>query len=93
MGQGDVVLCPSPAFGLYRNLAKINGAKYIEIDTENDKYKLTPEKLKEYLNKYQTSVKMLIFNYPNNPTGVSYSEIEIKKTCRGLERILGSCFE
>ena len=62
LGQGDVVLCPSPAFGLYRNLAKINGAKYIEIDTENDKYKLTPEKLKEYLNKYQTSVKMLIFN-------------------------------
>ncbi|MFT8425876.1 MAG: aminotransferase class I/II-fold pyridoxal phosphate-dependent enzyme [Liquorilactobacillus sp.] len=84
LGQGDVVLCPSPAFGLYRNLAKINGAKYIEIDTENDKYKLTPEKLKEYLNKYQTSVKMLIFNYPNNPTGVSYSEIEIKKLAEVL---------
>ncbi len=88
LGQGDVVLCPSPAFGLYRNLAKINGAKYIEIDTENDKYKLTPEKLKEYLNKYQTSVKMLIFNYPNNPTGVSYSEIEIKKLAEVLREYL-----
>lgn len=86
LGQGDVVLCPSPAFGLYRNLAKINGAKYIEIDTENDNYKLTPEKLKRYLNKYQASVKILVLNYPNNPTGVSYSEIEIKELADVLKK-------
>ncbi|MFT8669774.1 MAG: aminotransferase class I/II-fold pyridoxal phosphate-dependent enzyme [Liquorilactobacillus hordei] len=86
LGQGDVVLCPSPAFGLYRNLAKINGAKYIEIDTENDNYKLTPEKLKSYLNKYQASVKILVLNYPNNPTGVSYSEIEIKELADVLKK-------
>ncbi|MFT8825431.1 MAG: aminotransferase class I/II-fold pyridoxal phosphate-dependent enzyme [Liquorilactobacillus mali] len=85
LGEGDVVLCPSPAFGLYRNLAKINGAKYIEVDTEDDKYKLTPEKLKTYLDEYQAAVKMLVLNYPNNPTGVSYSENEIKKLADVLE--------
>ncbi|EJE97493.1 aspartate transaminase, partial [Liquorilactobacillus mali KCTC 3596 = DSM 20444] len=95
LGEGDMVLCPSPAFGLYRNLAKINGARYIEIDTEDDKYELTPEKLKTYLDEYHTSVKMLVLNYPNNPTGVSYSENEIKKLAEVLEEypIVGECQE
>lgn len=75
----DVVLCPAPAFGLYKNLAEINGAKYIEIDTEENNYKLTPEKLTKYLKKYCDKVKMVILNYPNNPTGITYSENEIKR--------------
>ncbi|WP_235720593.1 pyridoxal phosphate-dependent aminotransferase [Liquorilactobacillus vini] len=83
---GDVVLCPSPAFGLYKNLTQINEATFVEINTEKENYKLTAKVLEQYLNKYKARVKMFILNYPNNPTGVTYSEGELKQLANVLTK-------
>lgn len=76
LNPGDQVLVPIPIFPPYIPIAQLNGAEPIFIDTRVDGFKLTPKRLQAALNDHQ-KVKALILNYPNNPTGVTYSEQEL----------------
>lgn len=77
LNPGDVVIVPTPIFPLYIGDAQSVGAKVVQIDTSSDGFKLTPAKLKAALDKYGERVRMLVMNYPNNPTGVMYSQAEL----------------
>lgn len=77
LNPGDVVLVPTPIFPLYMGDANMMGAQVVELNTANDGFKLTPAKLKAALAKYGDRVKMLVMNYPTNPTGVMYSQEEL----------------
>lgn len=77
LNPGDVVIVPTPIFPLYIGDAQSVGAKVVQIDTSNDGFKLTPEKLQAALDQYGEHVRMLVMNYPNNPTGVMYSQAEL----------------
>lgn len=50
----------------------------IEASIENN-FKITKEQLETNLQKYQDKNKMIIFNNPNNPTGILYTPEEVKE--------------
>ncbi|MFD1431548.1 aminotransferase class I/II-fold pyridoxal phosphate-dependent enzyme [Lacticaseibacillus yichunensis] len=66
---GDKVIVPIPAWGLYMNVIELLGATPVFIDTEPDGYELNPEKLRAVLDENGDSVRALVLNFPNNPTG------------------------
>ncbi len=71
----DEILIPSPYWVSYPEMVKLcpAGVSYIRLSEENN-FKLTPELLQKSIN---SKTKALIFNYPNNPTGVTYSKKEL----------------
>lgn len=77
INPGDVVLVPTPIFPIYISDATSLGAEVVQIDTSADDFKLKPDKLKQALDQYGDRVKVLVMNYPTNPTGVMYSQEEL----------------
>lgn len=77
INPGDVVLVPTPIFPIYISDATSLGAEVVQIDTSADDFKLKPGKLKQALDQYGDRVKVLVMNYPTNPTGVMYSQEEL----------------
>lgn len=77
LDPGDEVIIPTPAFSPYFNCVEFFGAHAVEIDTSKDGFVLTPAALDETL-KNHPKAKAIILNTPNNPSGVSYNEEEIK---------------
>ncbi|WP_295731587.1 aminotransferase class I/II-fold pyridoxal phosphate-dependent enzyme [uncultured Limosilactobacillus sp.] len=78
LNPGDKVLVPTPVFSLYFPIITLTGAECIQIDTSHDGFVLTPERLQQAIDKYG-DVKIIILNYPCNPTGRSYSEDLLRK--------------
>ncbi len=75
--EGDEVLIPVPAWVSYPEIVKLSGAKPIFIDAGADNnYKITPESLKAAIT---AKTKLLILCSPSNPTGVMYTEAEIRE--------------
>ena len=70
----DLVLIPSPSYVSYGPLTELAGGTPVFINTKENKFKLTAAMLKKYI---QHKPKAIIFNYPNNPTGVSYTRKEL----------------
>jgi aspartate aminotransferase len=81
---GEIIL-PTPCWVSYAPQAKIIGRniKYIHTDFK-DGWKITPKKLETFLRKDQDQYKprILVLNYPANPTGLTYSEPELKALAR-----------
>lgn len=73
LNPGDKVLVPTPVFSLYFPIITLTGAECIQVDTSDDGFVLTPEKLQSEIDKHG-DVKMIILNYPCNPTGRAYPE-------------------
>ncbi len=67
------LLLPSPSWVSYEPQARIVGRKVAWIDTyeEND-WLLMPEDLENYCKKDPNAPRVIILNYPNNPTGKTY---------------------
>lgn len=64
---GDEVLIPEPCYVSYDPIARLTGAKVVSIPTRfEDDFRLTAEALKAAIT---PKSKLLIFPYPNNPTG------------------------
>ena len=74
---GDKVLTPAPLYPGYEPLIQLAGAEMIEIDTTKNGFVLTPEMLESALIA-NPETKVIILNYPSNPTGVTYNREEIK---------------
>ncbi|TMT00024.1 aminotransferase class I/II-fold pyridoxal phosphate-dependent enzyme [Apilactobacillus kunkeei] len=78
VNPGDEVIIPTPIFSLYEPIVEFLGGNVINVDTSKTEFKLTPELLTDTL-KQHPGVVALVINDPNNPTGVSYTEKEIKQ--------------
>lgn len=74
LNPGDKVLVPTPVFSLYFPIITLTGAECIQVDTSADDFVLTPERLKNAIADNGSNIKMIILNYPCNPTGRSYSK-------------------
>lgn len=73
---GDKVIIPSPYWVSYPEMVKLCGAKVQFLSTvEENNFKIRVEDLKKALT---SGAKVLILNYPNNPTGVTYSSEELE---------------
>lgn len=76
INPADKILIPIPSYVSYGPVTELAGGIPIYIDTRKDKFRLTKEVLKKYLDK---KPKAIILNYPNNPTGVSYTKKELSE--------------
>ena len=78
---GDKVLIPQPGYVSYGPVVDLAGGVPVFIDARANGFKLTPRMLEKHIDR---KVKAIIFNYPANPTGVSYTRAELL----GLSKIL-----
>ena len=76
VNPGDKILIPSPGYVSYGPITELAGGVPVYINTKSDGFKLTQKTLEKHIDK---KTKALIFNYPNNPTGVSYTKRELEK--------------
>ncbi|MCD7112982.1 aminotransferase class I/II-fold pyridoxal phosphate-dependent enzyme [Limosilactobacillus agrestis] len=77
INPGDEIIIPTPTFPFYMAVTKILGGMPIEVDTSNDNFVLTPEKLQSVLLEHPNA-KGVVLNYPSNPTGATYTQTQIK---------------
>lgn len=65
--EGDEVLIPDPSYVSYKPCVELNGGVAVSVPCSGDNgFKLTPEMLESVITE---KTKILIFPYPNNPTG------------------------
>ncbi|MEE8824383.1 putative N-acetyl-LL-diaminopimelate aminotransferase [Lentilactobacillus sunkii] len=75
---GDAVIIPTPAYPLYNATTTLNELNTLLVDTSDDGFILTPEKVQQAIDDHpDLNVKGLILTDPNNPTGVAYSKDQI----------------
>lgn len=74
---GDEVIIPTPTFPLYQTDVITLGATAINVNTQPDGFILTPSRLEEVLTAHPDA-KCLVFNYPSNPTGVTYTADQLE---------------
>lgn len=86
LNPGDKVIVPTPTFALYFPIITLTGASVVMVDTSQDNFVLTPEKLEETLTREGDSVRAVLLNYPSNPTGKEYPEDVI----RGLADVIAA---
>ncbi|MDR2932949.1 MAG: aminotransferase class I/II-fold pyridoxal phosphate-dependent enzyme [Oscillospiraceae bacterium] len=89
VNPGDEVLLPEPCFVAYSAIVQLCGGVPVPIVTkEEDEFRLTPQALKAAITEKS---KLLIFPFPNNPTGgVMRREhlLEIEAALKGTDIML-----
>lgn len=80
----DKAIVVSPYYVAYPALVEITSGKvlYLKTREEND-FKIEPEELEKLVDK---NPKAIIFNYPSNPTGITYTRDELKTLWKILSR-------
>jgi aspartate aminotransferase len=70
------VLLPVPAWLSFDPIAKLAGAKVVEIDTGPEtEFKVTPDQLRRAISPRS---RVLVINSPNNPCGTTYTPAELR---------------
>lgn len=85
LNPGDQVIIPSPTFSLYFPSVSLTGAEPVAVNTASDGYLLTAERLERELADRGNRVKAIVLNYPNNPTGRTYSRDELLALARVIK--------
>ena len=84
--QGDRVVVPLPCYGSYRGMIGILNAEIAGIPCGiEDGFCLNPEKLAQTLAVQGDQARVFVLNNPNNPTGVMYSEAELRDFAKVLQ--------
>ena len=73
---GNKVLAPSPSFVMYEMGAKFLGLDFIPVGL-NPNFSLNIEKMARAIQEEQPA--LIFLGYPNNPTGLPFSEEEVRK--------------
>lgn len=77
LNPGDEALIVEPCFVCYVPIVELTGGVPVIINTRReDKFKLTPELLRE---KITDKTKLLILPFPNNPTGAIMTREDLEK--------------
>ena len=74
---GDEVIIPEPCFVCYEPITQLTGGVPVHIATRaEDQFRLTADQLRAAIT---PRTKLLIFPYPNNPTGAVMSTAEMEE--------------
>ena len=74
---GDEVIIPEPCFVCYEPITQLTGGVPVHIATRaEDQFRLTADQLRAAIT---SKTKLLIFPYPNNPTGAVMSAAEVEE--------------
>jgi len=83
-GTGDEVIYPNPGFPIYESQILANGATPVPIHLHESKdFGFDLQDLEKKLNE---KTRLLILNYPHNPTGGSLSKQDLHEIARILEK-------
>lgn len=85
LNPGEKVVIPAPYFSLYDNVIKTAHGLPVYVDTSEDGFVLSAEKLDAILTK-EDNVKYVLLNYPSNPLGTSYSADELKALAEVIKK-------
>ncbi|KZZ86381.1 pyridoxal phosphate-dependent aminotransferase [Bacillus sp. SJS] len=84
LNDGDEVIVPSPYWVSYPEQVKLAGGVPVIIEgTEENQFKITPEQIGRAAN---SRTKAVIINSPSNPTGMIYTEAELKAIGEACEK-------
>lgn len=86
LNPGDEVLVPTPTYALYFPLIKFAGAKPICVNVTDNHFRLSAPKLEAMLKQEKGKIKMLILNYPGNPTGAEYPADDLKALAQVIKK-------
>jgi len=75
VNPGDEVIIPDPYFVMYKHLVNMLGGKCVFINSYPN-FELPVEKIAESIT---DKTKLILLNSPSNPTGMVYSEQQIKE--------------
>lgn len=81
--DGDKVVVFEPYFSTYKNQINLLGGDIALVPTKDDGFRPTSIKLQETLLTHK-NVKLLILNYPNNPSGITMSHKELRDMAKIL---------
>lgn len=81
---GDEVLVVEPSFVCYKPIVEVCGGKAVPLVTKNENnFRVTADELE---NAITDKTKMLIFPYPNNPTGAVMRREDLEPVCEVLKK-------
>lgn len=81
----DKVLIISPHYVAYPALVKLSLGEAIYLETRFEEgFKINIDKLAEIVK--EKAPKLIILNYPSNPTGITYSQKELKEIWKVLSK-------
>jgi aminotransferase len=84
LNPGDEVIIPKPCFVSYEPMTLLAGGTPVPVNsTFENRFKIRPEQIEE---KITGKTKALVINYPNNPSGATFTREE-------LQRIAAICVE
>ncbi|MBZ2188117.1 pyridoxal phosphate-dependent aminotransferase [Alcanivorax sp. JB21] len=76
LNDGDEAVIPAPYWVSYPDMVLVAGAKPVIIETGIDsRFKITPEQLEAAIT---PKTRLFVINSPSNPSGVAYTEDELK---------------
>ncbi len=76
LDEGDEVIIPTPFWVSYPEQVKLADGVPVYVDgLEENEFKITPEQLRQAIT---AKTKAVIINSPSNPTGMIYTEEELK---------------
>lgn len=83
LNVGDEVIVISPSYLSYEPIIKMCGGIVVNVETrEEDGFKLTKEAL---LEKLSDKTRLILLNYPNNPTGAIMNKAELSEIASVLK--------
>lgn len=77
LNPGDKVLVPSPYYPVYKTQIEMAQAEIVLADVSDTDFILTGERFLKYY-EANPEIKVVLLNYPSNPTGVTYSKEALK---------------
>lgn len=80
----DEVIVPTPGYPMYLSILASLGAVPVCVNTVANGFKLSPAQLETTLTEHQA--KAIIFNFPSNPTGVTYTAEELAKLATVMQQ-------
>jgi Aspartate/tyrosine/aromatic aminotransferase len=84
LNTGDGVLVPEPSYVSYHAVSFLAGGKPVYLNTsEENGFKITASQLNKNIKK---NTKVLMLNYPSNPTGATYTKKELDEIAKVVAR-------
>jgi aminotransferase len=84
INRGDRILIPEPYYVSYGPLVTLAGGTPVFIKTDPEKgFKITAKDITKHCD---GKTKAIVLNYPNNPTGASYTAAELKQIAKTITR-------
>lgn len=89
MALDSVLILPSPSWVSYHPQSRLAGNDAIWIETrEDDNWCLTARSLREACEDMpENKTGVLLLNYPNNPTGTSFSEAQLRELAEAAREL------